>query len=170
MVATAAFVIAFIVLGVSVLLVAMGGGPKTAGEQLLHRQGRVASRSTGLIITAVIAVFGIAVPAVVMAVNAEDGSKNAPGGVELTAGEENGREIFADLCSTCHTLAASNAVGKVGPDLDEFLVALDKPKPLILDAIEKGRANGRGQMPAELVDGEDAEDVADYIVAVAGRE
>jgi len=166
MVATAAFVIAFVVLGVSVVLVAMGGGPKTAREQLLHRQGRAASRSTGLIIAGVIAAFGIAIPAVVMAVNAEDGSKNAPGGVELNSGEENGREIFADLCSTCHTLSASNAVGKVGPDLDE----LRAPKELILNALEAGRANGRGQMPAELVDGEDAEDVANYIVAVAGRE
>jgi mono/diheme cytochrome c family protein len=166
MVATAAFVIAFVVLGFSVFLVAMGGGPKTAREQLLHRQGRAASRSSGLIITVVIAAFGIAIPAVVLAVNADDSSKNAPGGVELKAGEENGREIFADLCSTCHTLGASNAVGKVGPNLDE----LRPPKELTLNALAKGRANGRGQMPAELVDGEDAEDVADYIVAVAGHE
>lgn len=165
MVATAAFVIAFIALAATVFLVAMGGGPKTAREQLLHRQGRVASRSSGLIIAAVIAAFGIAVPAVVMAVNAEERSKNAPGGVELNASEENGREIFAELCSTCHTLAASNAVGKVGPDLDQSRF----PKELILNALEVGRANGRGQMPAELVDGEDAEDVANYIVAVAGR-
>lgn len=166
MVATAAFVIAFIVLALTVFLVAMGGGPKTVREQVLHRQGRAASRSSGVIIAAVIAVFGVALPAVVMAVNADERSKNAPGGVELDASEEHGREIFAELCSTCHTLAASNAVGKVGPDLDDARF----PKELILNALEVGRANGRGQMPAELVDGEDAEDVANYIVAVAGRE
>ena len=35
-----------------------------------------------------------------------------------------------------------------------------RPKALVLDAIEKGRAAGNGNMPAELVEGEDAEDVA----------
>jgi mono/diheme cytochrome c family protein len=30
-------------------------------------------------------------------------------------------QIFAELCSTCHTLAAANATGTVGPDLDEVL-------------------------------------------------
>ena len=29
-----------------------------------------------------------------------------------------GRAVFAKYCSTCHTLKASNAVGKVGPNLD----------------------------------------------------
>ena len=37
----------------------------------------------------------------------------------------------------------------------------------MLDAIEKGRANGNGHMAADLVEGEDAEAVAQF-VAVAG--
>ena len=57
--------------------------------------------------------------------------------------------MFAKYCATCHTLAASNAVGKVGPNLD----MLHPPKGLILDAIKNGRARGQGQMPAGLVDG-----------------
>ena len=68
-------------------------------------------------------------------------------------------------CATCHTLKASNAVGKVGPNLD----VLHPPKGLILDAIANGRARGQGQMPAGLVDGQDAQDVAAYVAAVAGR-
>jgi mono/diheme cytochrome c family protein len=39
----------------------------------------------------------------------------------------------------------------------------------VLDAIKNGRARGVGQMPANLLSGEDAEDVADYVAAVAGR-
>lgn len=163
MVATAAFIIGFIVVGVSVLLVAMSGGPGNVRENLLHRQSRGASRSSSLLIGATIVAFGIAIPAVVMAFNSD--SKSAKGGVELTAGEKNGQEVFAQLCSTCHALSASNAVGRVGPNLD----ILRPAKELTLNAIQLGRANGRGQMPAALVDGEDAEDVADYISAVAGR-
>ena len=37
----------------------------------------------------------------------------------------------------------------------------------MLDAIEKGRARGNGNMAADLVEGEDAEAVAQF-VAVAG--
>ena len=46
---------------------------------------------------------------------------------------------------------------------------LHPPKGLILDAIAKGRARGQGQMPAGLVDGQDAQDVAAYVAAVAGH-
>ena len=61
---------------------------------------------------------------------------------------------------------ASNAVGKVGPNLD----ALRPPKVLVIDAIKKGRAQGRGQMPAGLVDGQDAQDVAAYVAAARTAE
>jgi len=76
-----------------------------------------------------------------------------------------GRAVFAQKCSTCHTLAASNAVGRVGPNLDN----LRPPKGLVLDAIKNGRARGQGQMPAGLIDGSDAQDVAAYIAATAGH-
>ena len=39
----------------------------------------------------------------------------------------------------------------------------------MLNAIQQGRAQGRGQMPADLVDGQDAQDVADFVAAVAGH-
>ena len=85
--------------------------------------------------------------------------------MDLNAAQANGREVFGTYCATCHTLKASNAVGKVGPNLD----VLHPPKGLILDAIANGRARGQGQMPAGLVDGQDAQDVAAYVAAVAGH-
>jgi mono/diheme cytochrome c family protein len=73
--------------------------------------------------------------------------------------------LFNDKCATCHTLDDAGAVGQVGPNLDE----LAPPAPLTLNAIQQGRARGRGQMPAQLYDGQDAKDVAAYIALVAGR-
>jgi mono/diheme cytochrome c family protein len=116
---------------------------------------------TGLIII----VIGVAVPALVLANNSDNQAESAPGGITLTASQERGRSIFARECATCHTLRAANAVGRVGPNLDQ----LHPPKALVLDAIAKGRARGRGQMPVGLVDGQDAQDVASFVAAVAGR-
>jgi mono/diheme cytochrome c family protein len=53
----------------------------------------------------------------------------------------------------------------VGPNLD----VLRPPPALTVNAIQQGRARGQGQMPAGLLAGEDAENVANYIAAVAGR-
>lgn len=164
MVATAAFVIAFISLGLAVFFVAMSGGPRAARERM-RGNTPVANRASVIVLTVATVVIGIAVPGVVMAVNGEERASEAPGGVDLTDAQVEGRQIFAERCANCHQLEASNAVGRVGPDLDE----LRPPAALTLDAIENGRARGMGQMPAELVDGEDAEDVASYVEAVAGR-
>ena len=163
-VATAAFVIGFVVLGFTVVLLAMRGGPRGVRESM-HGQGRAGSRAWAVGLGLALIVFGAAIPAVIAATNSDNKDKEGVGGVELTSAEASGRHIFAKNCSTCHTLAGANAVGKVGPNLDE----LRPPKALILDAIKNGRARGRGQMPAELVDGKDAQDVAAFVAAVAGR-
>ena len=44
------------------------------------------------------------------------------------------------------------------------------PKALVLDAIENGRASGNGQMAADLVEGEDAEAVAEFVAVVGGQD
>ena len=66
--------------------------------------------------------------------------------------------------AACHTLKASNAVAQVGPNLDQ----LRPPKALVLDAIAKGRANGNGQMAAQIYTGQDAQAVAAYVAKAAG--
>ena len=83
----------------------------------------------------------------------------------LTAAEKHGRELFGQRCANCHTLKASNAVAQVGPNLD----TLRPPENLVLDAIKNGRAQGNGQMAADLVEGEDAEDVAAYVAKAVGQ-
>jgi mono/diheme cytochrome c family protein len=164
MIAALIFVLAFLTLGLSVVFMAFTSGP--AGARLRKRaSSRQGRRLVGALVAVVVVGLGVAVPLAIGVVNGNDHAKSAPGGVDLSASQESGRSIFAKYCATCHTLRASNAVGRVGPNLD----TLHPPKALILDAIAKGRARGNGQMPAGLVDGQDAEDVAAYVSGVAGR-
>jgi mono/diheme cytochrome c family protein len=164
MIAALVFVLVFIAVGLSVVFIAFGAGPRRSGRPrgVPTRAGR---RVVAVGVAIVVAGLGVAVPLAVGLVNGDDHAKNAPGGVDLNAAEVAGRSTFAKYCSTCHTLKASNAVGKVGPNLD----VLHPPRALVLDAIKNGRAQGQGQMPAGLVDGQDAQDVAAYVAAVAGR-
>ncbi len=158
----AAFIIGFLALGLIVVFAAFSGG-RRGDLDPSSGPGRGGRRAIAAVALGIIVLTGIAVPAVILL--SSDDARSAPGGVELTAAEESGRQVFAERCATCHTLSAANAVGKVGPNLD----TLHPPKELTLNAIEQGRARGQGQMPAGLVDGEDAEDVAEFIQAVAGR-
>jgi mono/diheme cytochrome c family protein len=164
MIAALVFVLVFVALGLFVVFVAFSGGPRGVGRSR-GRPSRAGRRVVVAAVAIVVAGLGVAVPLAVGLVNGDDHAKNAPGGVDLSASEASGRATFAKYCSTCHTLRASNAVGKVGPNLD----VLHPPKGLILDAIKNGRARGQGQMPKGVVDGQDAQDVAAYVAAVAGQ-
>ncbi|MDE3132395.1 MAG: hypothetical protein KGL16_14685, partial [Acidobacteriota bacterium] len=77
----------------------------------------------------------------------------------------------------CHTLAADNAVGKTGPNLD----SLRPPKALVLHTIANGclqkptasQSNsfclGYGTMPADIVQGRQAQDIAAFVARIAGH-
>ena len=102
-----------------------------------------------------------------------DGKPAAIGGVHLNTQQQKGRELFSHACNLCHTLAASNAVGRIGPNLDALIPEVSSTaagrKSFILSAILEGRARGNGQMPALLFQGKEAEDVANYVATVAGH-
>jgi mono/diheme cytochrome c family protein len=118
-------------------------------------------------------VFGLVVPALVLAHNANDKASEGPGGVHLSAEEVKGRELFSHTCTVCHTLAAVKSVGRIGPNLDvrvgDELSTPAARKALVENAIAEGRARGLGQMPAMLYQGKEAEDVAAFVAAVAGH-
>lgn len=158
------FIGAWVLLGLGVVFVAMSGGPRGAREAL-YGSSRGARRASAIGITLVFVVMGIAVPAAVIAGN-EDEEQAGAARVRLNSSQERGRELFGQICQQCHVLAAANAVGQTGPDLDK----LKPPKALVLDAILQGRARGAGTMPAGLYTGRDAQDVADFVAAVAGRQ
>ena len=163
MIAAVIFILTFLTLGLGVVLFAFSG--RSSGRRRRGAPTRASRRFVAVMVTVVIVALGVAVPLAIAVVNSNDHAKSAPGGVDLKASQTAGRAVFAKYCATCHTLNASNAVGKVGPNLD----ILHPPKGLILDAIANGRARGQGQMPAGLVDGQDAQDVAAYVAAVAGQ-
>jgi mono/diheme cytochrome c family protein len=163
------FVIFWIALGLGVFFVAMRGGPRGA-RQALHTESKAGQRVVTAVIVVVFA-FGLVVPALVLASNAEHKASVAVGGLHLNAEEQKGRELFSHACNLCHTLQAANAVARVGPNLDVLLanVAASGRKAFVLETILDGEARGNGQMPALLFQGKEAEDVAAFVAAVAGH-
>jgi mono/diheme cytochrome c family protein len=156
-----AFLLPFVLLGGLVLFVAFSGGPSEAREAYLTR----GSRFFQLAIVAIYVGFGLVVPGLVLANKGEE-----TGGVghlrsePMTAAEKRGKDLFMQTCSSCHSLAAVNARGVTGPSLDQIG---DVQPERIVNAIKNG-GTGQGLMPAGLLEGEDAEDVAEYVSKVAG--
>jgi mono/diheme cytochrome c family protein len=61
----------------------------------------------------------------------------AGGGGEVKGDPAAGKAIFAEQgCTSCHTLAAANATGTVGPNLDEK----KPPYDLIIERVTNGKA------------------------------
>jgi mono/diheme cytochrome c family protein len=166
MLATAAFLAFWIVLGLALFFVAARGGPRGA-RATLQSQSRGGRRTAMLLFTVFYVGVGVAVPVAILIGNHDDASARVGGAsIALDAEQREGQEIFGERCASCHTLAGAHADGKVGPNLD----MLRPPEELVLDAVEKGRLRGSGTMPAQLVQGTEAEAVAAFVAAVAGKQ
>lgn len=74
-----------------------------------------------------------------------------------------GRELFQDNCGTCHTLKLAATDGVVGPNLDQSTATSSAES--VLGFIRGGAG---GAMPANILTGEDAEHVAEFVATVAG--
>jgi mono/diheme cytochrome c family protein len=162
--AVAAFVLLFVLLGLGALFMGMRGGPSSARRRT-KRETRRGRRGITLLFVLSILVLGIAIPAAVIATDKGRNSIPEANVKALTPLQEKGRELFSQNCKNCHTLAAANATARVGPNLDE----LRPPYALVADAIKKGRANGNGNMPASIIQGEDAEAVAQFVAVAVGN-
>ena len=81
----------------------------------------------------------------------------------LSAAEEHGRDLFIENCGSCHTLDAAGTVGQIGPDLDDISITEEEVRRAIMIG---GR--GSGNMPPNLVTGQDALDVASFVAVSAG--
>jgi len=162
--AVLAFTVTFVALGLAVLFVGLSGGPSGARKRMASQTKRTRRIALFNFVVALL-VLGLGIPAAVIAT--VEGRIDIPEAnvSNLTAAEKHGRELFGQRCANCHTLKASNAVAQVGPNLD----TLRPPKNLVLDAIKNGRAKGNGQMAADLVEGEDADDVAAYVAKAVGQ-
>ncbi len=85
-----------------------------------------------------------------------------------------GKQLFVEKCGACHTLARAGTSGVNGPDLDEAFGSARR------HGLGEGTVEGvtlaqianplrMSGMPAKLVTGQDAKDVASYVAAVAGQ-
>jgi cytochrome c553 len=159
------FLAPWILVGIGVVFVSFSGGPGAAREAYLTR-GR---RSFGTLIVLAYIGIGIAVPAVVIASRGtREGNSTHLSQTKLRdakADIREGKQLFAESCAACHNLDAVNARGVTGPDLDK----IGKVTPgRILSAIKIG-GTGQNRMPARLLQGENAEDVAKFVTDVAGK-
>jgi mono/diheme cytochrome c family protein len=166
----------WVVLGFGVFFFGVRGGPSAALETPGARGSHGARRAAAWLCLVVYIAFGVALP-VLFLVGNRNSANGQVGGITLTAAEKHGREVFGERCGLCHTLAASNSVGKVGPNLD----VIQPTQQLVLHTIQYGclpnppkgsqeACLGEGVMPADVVQGIDAQDVAKFVAKVAGQE
>ena len=170
------FVAFWIAVAFVIFFVAARGGLGGARATLQSQRPR-ARRFAATTFAVAFVGFGVAMPVGFLVGNHANASKRV-GGVKLTAAEKHGQELFGEKCGVCHTLAGANAVGKVGPNLDTL-----KPNyNLVLHTIQNGclqsppspssptNCLGQGVMPAGIIQGTDAQDVAAFVSKVAGNQ
>ncbi len=87
----------------------------------------------------------------------------------------NGKKLFTATCGGCHTLADAGTKGVIGPNLDDAYL---QPRlngfqntsfeALVREQIQLGFPLARpAPMPAGLLSGQNAQDVAAYVASVA---
>ena len=90
-----------------------------------------------------------------------------------TADLVRGKQQFVAKCGSCHTLAHAGTTGTVGPNLDDAFTQdrADGVKDTSIQGLVDywiQYPNTQGAMPAMLLSGQDAQNVAAYVGAVAG--
>jgi len=104
-------------------------------------------------------------------------------GADIPADLQSGKTLFDTNCGACHTLYAAETDGNFGPDLDELLSPAGPPEGpdaqktieategRVLNAIEAGvdASTTQGRMPAGIIGGEQAEEVAEFVARTAGE-
>jgi mono/diheme cytochrome c family protein len=103
---------------------------------------------------------------------------SASGCGTTTADTEHGRMLFRVKCGTCHALAQAGTTGQVGPNLDDAFAGAravgaggETIEGVVKAQVEFPRpSNGASNvsMPADIVTGQDLDDVAAYVGMWAG--
>jgi hypothetical protein len=169
------FILFWVVLGAGLFFVAIRGGPAGA-RKALHVQTHGARSAWGVTMIVLYVGFGVVLPVVFLTGNHSNANAQI-GGVKLTSSEKAGRELFGEHCGVCHTLSAANAIGKVGPNLDQ----LQPSETLVAHTIQYGCLQNapsgspqtclaEGTMPAAVLQGKQAQEVAAFVAKVAGKE
>lgn len=174
MLAVAAFVALWVIVALGLFVLATRGTGTV--QHTAKDPGRRGSNVSITLFVVTAVVFGVGLPLLMLTGNHHNANAQV-GGITLTAAQKSGRQLFGAHCGVCHTLAAANAVGKVGPDLD----VLKPAQSTVLHTINNGclpnppkgsteGCLGQGVMPADVVQGQDAQNVAAFVAKVAGNE
>ena len=84
----------------------------------------------------------------------------------------NGKALFTEECGSCHILGRAGTQGRTGPDLDAaFRAALadGMNRETVEGIVNRQILHPNSRMPAEIVTGDDARDVAAYVGFAAAR-
>ncbi len=95
-----------------------------------------------------------------------------------TADEQRGRTLFVQKCGVCHEMAQAGTTAQIGPNLDDAFAAAREAgeggetiEGIVEAQVELPRPstdNPNASMPADVVTGQDLEDVAAYVGRYAG--
>jgi mono/diheme cytochrome c family protein len=95
-----------------------------------------------------------------------------------SADPERGRVLFVQKCGVCHMLAQAGTSAQIGPNLDDAFAAArasgqnsDTIEGIVKAQVEYPRPNNGDpavSMPADVVTGQDLDDVAAYVGSIAG--
>jgi mono/diheme cytochrome c family protein len=110
----------------------------------------------------------VALGAALLATGCGSTAESAP-----SADTAKGKALFVQTCGGCHVLADAGTTGQTGPDLDWAFVfsreqGFDESTFYEVVVQQIALPNKNGGMPANLVTGQDATDVAAYVARVAG--
>jgi cbb3-type cytochrome c oxidase subunit III len=132
----------------------------------LRKTSRRRRQAVALILLALVAALGLAA------------CGDTVGYSEGTGDKIRGKELFTKGCGSCHTLADAGTSGKIGPNLDYAFVQsrIDGLGEDTILQVVRGQiaypvttpSTGAPGMPADIFEGQDAEDVAAYVASVAG--
>jgi plastocyanin len=97
----------------------------------------------------------------------------------------NGKQLFVQKCGSCHTLARAGTTASTGPNLDEAfqrarhdgfrdstfegIVHRQIANPNTRTQVDPRTGKATAKMPAKLVKGDDAQDVAAYVAQAAAK-
>jgi mono/diheme cytochrome c family protein len=136
------------------------------------------SKKTFIVFAIVVLVLAAVIPWLAFRSNG-DAANAEPVPSDLKAGQS----LFQTNCGTCHTLYAAGTDGNFAPNLDELLAPTGPPEGSnaqqtieategrVLNAIENGvdSSTTPGRMPAGVINGEQAKEVAAFVAATAGE-
>jgi mono/diheme cytochrome c family protein len=137
------------------------------------------SKKTFVAFGLVVVILAGAIPWLVFRSNGDA----ATGAQEVPSDLKSGQTLFQTNCGTCHTLYAAGTDGNYGPDLDVLLAPSGPPEgptakttieateTRVLNALEKGvdSTTTPGRMPADILNEQQAEEVAEFVAHVAGE-